>query len=163
MRANYTDKGNPVTGTLTGAYLLTLRHPKMEAEDSDLSNNVATRHIDGTDLTFIGNVQDGSHIGFKNIDLTGIKQIHFKVSARVTGSIIEIRAGSPKGTLLGKAEVPQVEKMRDPIKLTTAQISNHDEQQDLFFVFRNNDGKKENILFLDWMYFDNGKMTVPNL
>lgn len=163
IRANYTDKGNPATGTLTGTHLLTLRHPKIEAEDFDVSKDIATRHVDGTDLTFIGNVQDGSHLGFKNLDLKGIRQIHFKASSLVTGSIIEIRAGNPTGTLLGKAEVPQVENVRDPIQLTVTPITNSEGLGDLFLVFRNHSGKKENILFLDWIYFDNGKMPVPNL
>ncbi len=160
MRANYTDKGNPATGTLTGTSLLTLRHPKVEAEDYDVSNNVSTRHVDGTDITFLGGVQNGSHIGFKKIDLTGIQKIYFKVSSRIKGSVIEIHSESPGGVLLAKTEVPHVDKPGDPVKLSEASINNAS-QEDLYLVFRNNDGKKDNILFLDWMYFDNGKSPVP--
>ena len=76
------------------------------------------------------------------------------------GSMIEVHAGSPRGALLATAEVPVVEKLSDPIKLSEVRMNNTG-QQDLFFVFKNTDVKKENILFLDWIYFDNGKMTVP--
>jgi cytochrome c len=160
MRANYTDKGNPVTGTLTGTKLITLRHPMVQAEDFDLSANVSTRHVDGTDITFLANIQPGSYVGFKDIDLTGIDKVHFKASSRQKGSVIEMRAGTPGGTLLATAEVPQVQKLSDPVKLTSLSV-NSSSQQDLFFVFRNTEGQKENLLFLDWMYFDNGKMPVP--
>jgi cytochrome c len=161
LRANYKDKGNPATGTLTGSSLLTLRHPKVEAEDADYREDVSIRHEDDTDLTFIANIQDGSHIGFRNIDLTGIKEIQFLAATREPGSVIEIRTGSPRGTLVGTAPVPQVENLRSPLKTTKATITNQKEQQDIYFVFRNTMGRKENILFVDWMFFDNGKMNLP--
>lgn len=160
LRANYTDKGSPATGTLTGSSMLTLRHPKVEAEDADISHNVSTRHIDGTDITFLANVQEGSHIGFRNIDLKGIREIHFKAGTRVKGSVIEVRQGSPNGTLLGKAEVPQVEKFSDSVKPAKAILEYAGDPSDIYFVFRNTDGQKENILFLDWIFFDNG-MRLP--
>ena len=161
LRANYTDKGNPVTGTLTASNLLTLRHPKVEAENSDFTHNVNTRHFDGTNMTLLTNIQNGSHIGFRNIDLTGIKTVHFKASTREQGSVIEMRAGHPDGKLLGKADVPLVKSFRDPMKTTETVITGADAQQDLYFVFRNTEGKKENILFLDWIFFDNGKTRLP--
>jgi cytochrome c len=160
MRANYTDKGSAETGTLTGSNLLTLRHPKVQAEDHELSNNVSTRHMDGTDMTFLAGIQDGSFIAFRNVDLLGVKNIYFKAGSREEGSVIEIRSGNPGGPLLGKAEVAKMNNMRDPVKLSSASISN-EEQNDLYFVFRNTQGKKENILFLDWLFFDNGKMSLP--
>jgi hypothetical protein len=46
--------------------------------------------------------------------------------------------------------------------LVTAQIANQSGPKDLYFVFRNPE-KKENILTLDWAYFDNGKQTTPSL
>jgi cytochrome c len=153
LRANYTDKGNPATGVLTGRNMLTLRHPQVEAEDAELMHNVDTRHIDGSGITLLTGVQDGSHIGFRNIDLAGIKTIRFQASSREAGSVIEIRTGHPGGTLLGKAEVPVVERFRDPMKITEATITGASAQDDLYFVFRNSQGKKENILFLDWILF----------
>jgi cytochrome c len=160
LRANYTDRGSPATGTLTGSSMLTLRHPKVEAEDADISHNVSTRHIDGTDITFLANIQDGSHIAFSNIDLKGIREIHFKTGTRVKGSVIEVRQGSPNGTLLGKTEVPQVEKFSDAVKPAKVVLEYAGDASDIYFVFRNSDGQKENILFLDWIFFDNG-MRLP--
>lgn len=156
FRANYTDKGNPVTGSLTGSNLLTLRHPKVEAEEADLMHQVNTRRMDGTDVTLLTNVQHGSYIGFENIDLTGITAIRFKAGTRLPGSVIEIRAGKPDGALLGTAAVPQVENLSDRVKITKAVITSSPSRQDLYFVFKNNEGNQENILFVDWIFFENG-------
>lgn len=160
LRANYTDKGNPETGNLTGSELLTLRHPKVEAEDADFMSNVSTRHVDGTDITFLANIQDGAHIGFRNIDLRGIKQIYCKANSRSSGSVIEVRSGSEHGALLGTANVPVVENRRTDAKPLVVRIAGDGHAGDLYFVFRNTEGKKENILFLDWLFFDNG-MKLP--
>jgi cytochrome c len=55
------------------------------------------------------------HMGYKKIDMTGIKQIGFNVSANpregFTGGIIEIRTGSAKGTIIGQATVEAVDPM----------------------------------------------------
>jgi cytochrome c len=161
LRAVYTDKGTPSTGSLTGSELLTLRHPKVEAEDADVEGGVSVRQMDGTDITFIGNINDGVYIGFKDIDLKNIQQIHFSSSSRHAGSVIEIRVGSPWGKLIGKASVPQVKKSAEAMQVSGTRVAHADEQEDLFFVFRNTEGRKENILFLDWIFFDNGKMKVP--
>lgn len=161
LRAHYTDKGNPATGTLAGSKVLILRHPKVEAEHADVNYNVSTRHTDGTDMTFLANILDGSYVGFKDIDLTGVKEIHFKAATRMEGSIIEIRMGSPRGTLIGTADVLQVENFRDPMKTSKATITPAAAQEDLYFVFRNKEGKKENILFIDWVFFSNGDVKLP--
>jgi cytochrome c len=161
LRATYTDKGSAETGSLTGRNMITLRNPQVQAEDAQIMQGVSTRHIDGTDMTFLANIQHGSYIAFKDIDLTGVKQIHFQASTREPGSTIEVRRGGVNGELLGKAAVNQVEKLSDPVKATSASISGGGEEKDLYFVFVNNTGKKDNILFLDWVYFDDGNSTLP--
>ena len=161
LRAQYTDKPQPATGALSGRSMLTLRHPKVEAEDADITNNVSPRHLDGTNMTFLANIQDGSYIAFRNIDLTGVASIRFGATTRESGSYIEVRAGSPGGKLLGKADVTMIENFREGIKVSTTSIEETREQGDLYFVFRNRDGNKENIAFVDWIMFDDGKMRLP--
>lgn len=161
LRANYTDRGNPATGTLTGSSMITLRSPRVEAEDADVQHQVSTRHADGTDMTFLANIQPGSYIGFKSVDLTGITQIHFKAASRMAGSIIEIRSGSPRGTVIGQVEVLKVENFDGPIETVKATIAKTRQQDDVYFVFKNTQGKKENILLIDWIFFDNGEIKLP--
>lgn len=161
LRANYTDQGTAETGTLTGADMLTLRHPQLEAENADVTHNVSPRHIDGTDMTFLANIQDGSYIAFKDIDLTGVKAIHFRASSREPGSRIEVRAGNPNGKLLGKANVQQIGNFKEGMKMSKTSIDNSSEKDHIYFVFRNGQGKKENIAFVDWILFDNGQVATP--
>lgn len=160
IRASYTDKGNPVTGSLTGSKLLILRHPKIQAEDFEMHQNVGRSHEDGTDFSYVSGAQDGSYIGFKNVDLTSIPQLVFRAGAPTAGSQIEVRQGAPDGQLLGKAQVPQTNR-ENPMPLVTATLSNPGKPQELYLVFRNTNGVKSNILSLDWIYFDNGKQPVP--
>lgn len=161
LRAHYTDRGSPATGSLTGWDMIVLRHPKVEAEEADVIHQASTRHFDGTDITLLGGIQDGSYIAFKNIDLKGIREIRFKASSRIAGSVIEVRAGSPDGALLAEAPVPVTENFRDPMKEARAQLASQGDHQDLYFVFRNREGRKENILFIDWIFFGVGKVNLP--
>lgn len=163
IRASYTDKGNPVVGNLAGSTILVLRNPKVEAEDFEVYQHVGRRHIDGTNFSFVSDIQDGSYIGFKNIDLTSITQLQFQVNSRIAGSKIEIRTGSPDGQLIGTVEVPQnTSKERGKLDLVSASITNSGKPADLYFVFRNA-SQKDNILILDWINFENSKQALSNL
>jgi cytochrome c len=54
-------------------------------------------------------VGDRAHIGFKNIDLTGIAQIEFLAQAQprsgASGGVIEVHIDSPDGKLIGKSQM----------------------------------------------------------
>ncbi|MCY7352259.1 MAG: PQQ-dependent sugar dehydrogenase, partial [Cytophagaceae bacterium] len=105
VTASYTDKGNAYTGPLTGRNTVLLRNPKVEAESFEMSKSVDRKHRDGTDLTVVGDIKNGSYIGFKALDLTGVRQLIFNASPVAKGGQIEVRAGSPSGKLLGTATV----------------------------------------------------------
>jgi cytochrome c len=159
IRASYTDKGHPVIGALPGSKLISLRSPKVQAEDFDLSKNVGNRHIDGTDVFFVADLSDGSYLGFKNIDLTGINKIGFQLAGSAPGSRIEVRLNTPDGKLIGTAQVPNTPN-RNEWYLVTADLAKTAGQQDIYFVFRNATAKR-NLFNLDWIYFDNGKQSLP--
>jgi cytochrome c len=161
LRANYKDKGNPVTGPLTGSNVRTLRYSRVEAEDADALMNANSRHIGGTDSTFVSNIRNGGYIQFKNIDLAGIKSIHIKASTRVPSTFIEVRAGSPTGMLLGNADLPMGQEFKTPVKPAVIPLTSPRKQQDLYFVFRNNEAQEENIAIVDWIFFNDGQMKVP--
>jgi hypothetical protein len=130
----------------------------VEAEEADILYYAKVKHIGGTDTTLVTNIGDGSYIVLKNIDLKGVKAIRFQASARVSGSFIEVRTGSPEGMLIGKADVTHVEDFKTPVKPTTTSITGPENQQDVYFVFHNSEGKKENIAIIDWIFFDDGRM-----
>lgn len=160
ISASYTDKGSPVTGPLTGRKLIILRNPRVEAETFALSANVDRKHQDGSNQTWVGDIKDGSYIGFPEIDLTGINRLNFSAAALPDrGGKIEVRSGSPSGELLGSATLSPTAAaspggQKGPQWQTvSAPLTGAKGLTDLYFVFRNDEVKDKNLMILDWIQF----------
>ncbi|MCC9166986.1 ThuA domain-containing protein [Pontibacter harenae] len=153
VSASYTDKGDEVTGPLTGRQTLILRHPKVQAEDIDTFRNVAQQSPHGEGPTFVTSIKDGSYIAFQNIDLSGIEQLTFNLAAG-RGGTIEIRSGSPTGKVVGSATVTPSED-GNSWRTVSTNITGGAGMQDLYFVFRNQQAKDQSLMNLDWIYFGN--------
>lgn len=171
ISASYTDKGNPVTGPLTGRKLIVLRNPKVQAEAYTASANVDRKHQDGSNQSWVGDIKDGSYIGFSDIDLTGIARLQVNVAAMPSrGGRIEIHAGSPTGKLIGTASVAPLTEASTSSTTTAGggrrgpqwqvvmvPLTNAAGPTDLFFVFRNDQVKDKNLMIVDWMLFERPK------
>ncbi len=112
IRAAYTDRGylvgsKPVPAQ-TGEQLLVLRNPQMEASSAEF--------VHGADIKAKGmgkgeNVipYNKAYIGFRQLDLTGIKQLELTAAAQrregSAGGTIEVRLGSPTGRVIGETTV----------------------------------------------------------
>ncbi|GEO03720.1 hypothetical protein AAE02nite_13840 [Adhaeribacter aerolatus] len=154
IRASYADKGHPPIGSLSENLLFKLRNPKVQAKDFDILKGVDIKQMDGSRSSFISAKQDGAYIGLTNIDLTAIDKLTFSCGTGQAGSRIEIRLDAPDGKLVGTAEVPLLDK-NTPFKNFSTTILNANGQHHLYLVFRN--GKNRNdLLNLEWVYFDNG-------
>ncbi|WP_020601874.1 PQQ-dependent sugar dehydrogenase [Spirosoma spitsbergense] len=162
ISASYTDKGNPVTGALTGRKLIVLRNPKVQAESFTASANVDRKHQDGSNQSWVGDIKDGSYIGFAAIDLTGIRNLEFNVAAMPTrGGRIDVYSGSISGKLLGTVVVAPPTTTSGPAgarrgpqwQTVSAPISSPGNAADLFFVFHNDQVKDKNLMLLDWIQF----------
>ncbi len=160
ISASYTDKGNAFTGPLTARKLIILRNPRVQAESFTLSANVDRKHQDGSDQSWVGDIKDGSYIGFTDIDLTGISKVSFNVAAMPSrGGRIDIHTGSPTGKLIGTATVSPLSEANagnrkgPQWQTVSAPITNADGSGDLFFVFHNDQVKDRNLLILDWLQF----------
>ena len=162
ISASYTDKGNPVTGPLTGRKLIILRNPKVQAESYTQSANVDRKHQDGSNQSWVGDIKDGSFIGFGDIDLTGISKLEFNVAAMPSrGGNIEVRAGSPTGKLISTARVTTATEAtaggggrKGPQWQTvSAPITDFTGPTDLFLVFHNVQVKDKNLMLVDWILF----------
>jgi len=114
---------------------------------------------------------NGSYLGFKSIDLTGIDKLELNASAQAregsVGGTIEIRLDSPTGTLVGEEKVniaPKVDvakvmaemesekknakpgtpaKQRNPFARPPVKINikKTEGKHDLYFVFKNDAAK----------------------
>ncbi|MEQ8415537.1 MAG: PQQ-dependent sugar dehydrogenase [Imperialibacter sp.] len=102
LRASYADKGAGTVGPLSGDDFVALRNPSLDPQQSEIRKGVNLLTTPGTTFNMVGS---GSYIGYKDIDLTGIKQIDLFVQAspRVSaaGGYVEVHLDSPTGTLLG--------------------------------------------------------------
>lgn len=159
ISASYTDKGNPVTGPLTGRKLLILHNPRLQAEAYELGTGVDRKHQDGSNVSWVGDIKDGSFFAFKNLDLTGINELTVNAAALSgRGGRIEVRTQSPTGKLLGSAVVNPITapagSPRGPVWQTvSANIAPTNGLHDLYFVFRNDAVKDKNMLLVDWILF----------
>ena len=112
VRAAYTDKGATGANSLTTEKVIMLHSPHLNPASADVISKADIKK----QLMFVvtENVipKNNGYIGFKKIDLTGIKQLELNATANpgqgFTGGIIEIREDSPTGTLLGQTEVKPV-------------------------------------------------------
>jgi cytochrome c len=91
---------------------------------------------------------NGSYLGYRNIDLTGIASFTVNALGNMRGAnaggTIEIRMDSPEGTLLGKSEVINATQ-RGPVTAKIA-IPETKGQHDLYFVFVNPQAKTNQTL-----------------
>ncbi|PQA59754.1 PQQ-dependent sugar dehydrogenase [Siphonobacter curvatus] len=174
VRVAYTDRGNTINAKtipmLTSEQLIVLHSPQMYAAEAAV--------VQGADLKVRGmgkgtNVipYANSLIGFKNIDLTGVKQLEMGATVQDregnVGGTIEVHLDSPTGPLLGETKVTlappvDVEKVmaqlesgdttktgskvpakRDPFYRPPVRVKlkSTEGQHDLYFVFKNDTAK----------------------
>ena len=107
LRAVYTDQGEEQAAPLTGESLRVLRSPTLTAAQAEVKQQTASGNRGVV-------IQRGSVLGFKRVDLTGVKQLELAAIASLpesqAGGTIQIRLDSVTGTLLGEAKV----EPRDP-------------------------------------------------
>ena len=107
LRAVYTDQGEEQAAPLTGESVRVLRNPTLTAAQAEVKQQTES-----------GNrgviIKRGSVVGFKRVDLTGVKQLELAAIASLSesqaGGTIQLRLDSVTGTLLGEARV----EPRDP-------------------------------------------------
>ncbi len=105
LRVSYKDKGSAVVGALTSEKIIALRSAAVDPEKADVTKGTQLMTTPSRSFNIVG---DGAHLGFRNIDLTGIRQIEFIAQAQprigAAGGVIEVHLDSPDGKLLGKTE-----------------------------------------------------------
>ena len=164
ITASYRDKGNEFTGPLTDRKTVILRHPKVQAEDFDGNQNINTqRPPNSGGLGYVDNIRNGSWISFKNIDLTGIESLLFRVNANnAPGGTIEIHSGSIDGPIVATATIKPTTinekgqlKADDPrwTEVTASVTKAGSAPQDLYVVFQNTQTTNKDLFQLDWIQF----------
>lgn len=110
MTASYRDAGADGAPPLTTEVRVVLHDRKRRAALHDEAHQVSVLEVS----TLLRNrrvctqLGAGSRLVFKDVNLSGIERIDVDVSASTgNGGVLELRAGSPAGPLIGKVEVPE--------------------------------------------------------
>jgi cytochrome c len=162
--ASYTDKGSSGKEglNLTGKDYFLLRYPVLAPEDADFFSDKGISYTPSTNdpgFIFTGK---GGHIGFKEIDLTGINKIKVGAPNRFwhwshfIGATIELRLDSPEGKIIGEPyTIPPAPKgdkgpfFGDAMGLPAIfDVSNSDGIHDLYIVVKNPGAKERDALLM---------------
>jgi cytochrome c len=147
----YRDKGANGVGAITSRENLLMRHPRVQAEHYDAYKNVQQQRPQGGSLAYVSNIQDGSYIMFKAIDLTNISKLNYQLSPGAGGSIA-LRLNAPDGPVVSMVDVEAKKRSRD-FSTITAPVKATQGIHDLYFVFKNRAVKGKDLIDLDWIYF----------
>jgi hypothetical protein len=95
----------------------------------------------------------GAYVGFAGIDLTGIRRIVFSAIAPAqglptAGGVMEVRLGSPDGTLVGTSTAIAPSPGFGNIASLPAEISPTSGKHEVFFVFRNKEAPAQQPIFI---------------
>ncbi|MBX9421435.1 PQQ-dependent sugar dehydrogenase [Streptomyces lateritius] len=105
--AEYTDKGANGQPALTTHDQHIAQPTHRQAEHYGASSGVqVVTHTPAHGGRTVGHIENGDWISFTPYALDNVTRFTARVSSAGTGGTIEVRAGSPAGTLLGTATVP---------------------------------------------------------
>ncbi len=131
---------------------------RIEAEDYDAMSGIKTE-VSTESGENVGWIDNGDWLRFDDIDLTGAQSVDLRIACNFIGGIIEIRAGSTTGTLLGSTSVSNTGGNQKWITLS-ASISNISGVQDVYLVFKGGSGALFNI---NWLEFSADSLSSKNL
>ncbi|MFD6041617.1 ThuA domain-containing protein [Streptomyces koyangensis] len=105
--ASYTDTGAGGQPALTGSDQIQLQPRHRQAEHYGDSEGVAPQNKPSAHGgKTVGDIHNGDWISFKPYNLSGADKFTARISSGGSGGTLEVRSGSPTGTLHGTATVP---------------------------------------------------------
>lgn len=106
LEASYVDLGAEGVPAQSEVAKITLRPRKIEAEYADqISGPQVLNSGNASAGKFIGAINHRHFLKFSDIPLKDAKRVLLRVASAGAGGAIELRAGSPDGKLLGKADI----------------------------------------------------------
>jgi cytochrome c len=153
LRAAYTDRGANGLPGISAEKAVVLRAPTVLVASGEIGDSVQKYKGPEVPLEItIGN-RPGAYIGFKQLDLTGVSAIVFTAMAprpqlNALGGKVEVRLDSARGPLIGETEVLQPQDSVGPPAQLRAALTPTAGGHDVYFVFRNEQAKGEQNLFV---------------
>ena len=115
----------------------------IQAENCDLRSGIETENCaeGGLDVGFIEN---GDHIGFRDVDLTGAKDADFRLASNGAQASLEVRLDAPDGKLIGSIDVKGTGDWQK-WSTQTCNITETSGKHDVYLVFTGEEGYLFNI------------------
>ncbi|MDH6546192.1 glucose/arabinose dehydrogenase [Streptomyces sp. SAI-041] len=141
LDAEYTDKGANGQPALTTHDQHIVQPSHRQAEHYGASAGVdVIAHGPAHGGKTVGNIDNGDWISFTPYALDNATQFTARVSSAGAGGTIEVRAGSPTGTLLGTATVPVTGGWETFQDVTTGLTNQPGSTTQLYLVFKGGSG-----------------------
>ncbi|MEU7756684.1 ThuA domain-containing protein [Micromonospora sp. NPDC049101] len=139
LNARYTDNGgsgggSPLTGTAQA--ILQPKHKQSEYFSSQSGIRVVDQAA-AESTKRVGDISTNDWIAFSPMNLSGISTVSYRVSSPSGGGSIELRAGSPTGTLLATTTVPNTGGWDNYQSTTPVSVAASSGTQTLYMVFKN--------------------------
>jgi cytochrome c len=177
IEASYTDRGGAGgSGALTGRSQVILQPKHKQAEFYSATGRVSDGTGTGTaGVTVeaatdpqgggsdIGSIEDGDWWSFDPFNLTNITGMQFRVASAAAGGTIQVRTGSPTGTLVGSVAVPGTGGWQTWTDVTLNLSNPPTASGPLYFVARKPAGSTNNsgLLNVNWVMFTGAGVGQP--
>jgi cytochrome c len=111
----------------------------------------------------IGSIEDGDWWSYDPVNLTNITSLGFRVASASTGGTIQVRSGSPTGTLIGSVNAPVTGGWQAWTAVTLNLTSPPNTSAPLYFVVRKPSGSTNNggLVNVNWVMFNGAGVGVP--
>lgn len=125
---------------------------RVEAETMAWGYGLKNGRLDSRNL-YVGNIDNGEYIIVRNVDfgVSGPKKFQVCAASVKKGGIIELRIGSPDGTLIGMIKIKETGSV-NKYTLNTTNVKNITGIHDLYIVFNGSDHAGD-LFRLDWWKF----------
>jgi len=134
LSATYTDHGNGDVSSIQASKIIMLKPPIIEAENYHYFQDVQQQRPNGGNFAYVSEINDGSYLGFENIDLTNVGSIDLRIMA-FNGGTVYLKQGGPSGSIIASQEIPSPKERS--WELYKLDIKKNLGQNDLFVVFEN--------------------------
>ncbi len=155
LMASYLDNGNEGQpgSTLSAQEQVVFKAPKIEAENAtEKSAGLGNWSVDGENL--VGSIVHNSYLKFDTLPLKALESIKFSVffgGEYPYEGDVEIREGSPNGTLIGKTHLKYYSQDKGLMKYYKIPVKPTTDKNALFLVFKNEKDKDQYIANANWI------------
>lgn len=151
LRAAYSDKGANGVPAAASEKIMILKSSVVSAGKADVSEGIQKYTVESPRMVIMVGPAN-AHLGFHQLDLTGITKVVFTAQASLKyeqqGGTIEIHLDSPTGKVIGESTaIKPVTGDKPPLVKLTAAITPTTGSHDLYFVYKSKNAKEGKSLF----------------